>query len=271
MLKRKNMIIVIVSLFIITFVTSSYVQAKNINENEFIDNHIEALLKENIAPKNRLPKLDIQVKTNSIQYNNAIAYSLTNGVSEPQLHKETTSLDVIPLDNSNERFLVTALVKQTFKVPINNNLNNVNILNESIEKKTYCDVNFSYSAVYDHYTYQGADCYKVIKYKGGYISKTDPQMTCKSIKFKHRASGRFYTSSTSLATKKIDYSPKTKTITTPSKGKIYTYSIKQPGYVVTPPGYSAGRFYFVVARTTSSFSKQSHIGIDFGDVLSISK
>lgn len=259
------------TLILIVFITLTPVQAKSINENYFIDNHIKALLNKDISPVNKLPNLKIKVKTNNNQLNNSFKNNKISPFGNkftmhPELYKETTHLDVIPLNSSNDKYLVTAIVNQTYKIPKSNNSFKTMELNDINKNTWYCDIKLSYSAIYDHFKYKGVDYYKVYKYKGGYIKKSDRQMTCKNIRFRHCAFGRFYKTPNKLATKRFNYKPKAKTISRPQKRKIYSYKINQPGHVLVPPGYSAGRLDFTVARITSSFKKTNYISIDFGEI-----
>ena len=67
----------------------------------------------------------------------------------PELYKETTHLDVIPLNSSNDKYLVTAIVNQTYKIPKSNNSFKTMELNDINKNTWYCDIKLFYSAIYD--------------------------------------------------------------------------------------------------------------------------
>lgn len=271
MLNRKSMLAVVTSLLLIVAVTTSQVQANTskISEDVFIDNHIEALINGDISPVNRSPELNARVRTGISEANKNCTNvkkvtSQDSDMSQPSLYSEAVSLDTVPLDNSKNRYLVTAIVKQTYKIPKEESYNATRASDEISKTYTFCDVKMAFSAVYNHYSHKGMEYYRVSQYKGGYMSKSDPQMTCKNIRFRHRAFGRFYTASYDFI-RSLGYTAEPKSISNPEKGKKYTYTINQNGYVEAPPGFSAGRLDYTVARTTSSYTSSNYMAIDFGE------
>ena len=97
MLIRNMVMTISTTLILIVFITLTPVQAKSINENYFIDNHIKALLNKDISPVNKLPNLKIKVKTNNNQLNNNFKNNKISPFGNkftmhPELYKETTHL-----------------------------------------------------------------------------------------------------------------------------------------------------------------------------------
>ena len=266
MLNRKPILAVVTSLLLIVAITTSPVQANTNKSSEdvFIDHHIKALENGEISPVNRSPELNVRVRTGISETNAKKLISKDSSMLKSSLYSENVYLDTVPLDKLKNRYLVTAIVKQTYKIPKEQSNNLTRASDEISKTYTFCDVKMSFSAVYNHYIHNKKNYYRVSQYKGGYMSKSDPQMTCKNIRFRHRACGRFYTASYDFI-RSLSYTANPKSISYPEKGRKYTYVINQNGYVEAPPGFSAGRLDYTVARTTSSYKASNYMAIDFGE------
>ncbi len=138
---------------------------------------------------------------------------------------------------------------------------------------TYCDVKMSCQVTYTK-TYvpgQTSDfMYKITKVQGGFVSKSDPQMGCKSMYLQFKAYGGRYVSPTS--TRGTGPESRTgNTVNYPTMGSTYSLTTNSGYYYATEVSgtYTAGRTFFTVNRINSSFTANSYVEFGFGDITGI--
>ena len=110
------------------------------------------------------------------------------------------------------------------------------------------------------------DGIKVISVTGKYSKRFDPQMTCSKFEIQNSTYGRFYTDLGKYTRVILPTNPEVvkRTVSSPTLGKDYTIYTNQKDYVAIDPGFSGARMYYTAKRTTSSYTSDSWVGINFG-------
>lgn len=163
-----------------------------------------------------------------------------------------------------ETYVATVIFTNEYKF---NSTNGTMSLGELEDQDVFCDVVMACSIQYDKIQIQELrptkSCgYKIKSATGMYVSKSDPQMTCKSLQIYTCGIGCAYETGTSLATEGFE-EKWGREISTPIMGQGYTTPVNQKYYYCNETVFAdnAATLFYTVARLNSGYTGNSKFSV----------